>query len=142
MNLNQRKIGSVLSYVQMAVSIIISIVYTPVMLRLLGESEYGLYNIASSTISMMSILNLGFNSGYIRYYSKYKRNNDTESLNKLNGLFLLLFSIIGAIVLVCGLFLTANLHAIFDSGLTAREYEIARVLMLILTASLALSFPM
>ncbi len=142
MNLNQRKIGSILSYVQMAVSIIISIIYTPVMLRLLGESEYGLYNIASSTISMMSILNLGFNSGYIRYYSKYKRNNDTESLNKLNGLFLLLFSIIGAIVLVCGLFLTANLHAIFDSGLTAREYEIARVLMLILTASLALSFPM
>lgn len=142
MKLNQRKIGSILSYIQMAVSIVLSIVYTPVMLRLLGESEYGLYNIASSTISMMSILNLGFNSGYIRYYSKYKRSNDTESLKKLNGLFLLLFTIIGTIVLVCGLILTSNLRAIFDSGLTEGEYAIAKVLMLILTVTLAISFPM
>lgn len=142
MKLNQRKVGSILSYVQMAVSIVLSIIYTPVMLRLLGESEYGLYNIASSTIAMMSILNLGFNSGYIRYYSKYKKNGDSESLKKLNGLFLLLFTVIGSIVLICGLVLTSNLHAIFDSGLTDGEYAIARVLMLILTVSLALSFPM
>ena len=142
MSLNQRKVGSILSYVQMAASIIISIIYTPMMIRLLGDSEYGLYNIASSTISMMSILSLGFNSGYIRYYSKYKKENDLKSIYKLNGLFLTLFSIIGAISLVCGLFLSFNLDIIFDQGLTASEYSIARVLMIILTLSLSLSFPM
>ena len=85
---NQIKAGAILSYVQMALSIIIGLIYTPVMIRLLGKSEYGLYNTVSSTISMLSILSLGFNSGYIRYYAKYKKNNDQESINKLNGVLI------------------------------------------------------
>lgn len=131
-----------MSYAQMALSVVIGLVYTPVMIRLLGKSEYGLYNTVSSTISMLSILNFGFNSSYIRYYAKYKKENDTAGINRLNGLFLILFSIIGTIALLCGLFLTTHLEWVFDEGLTAAEYETAGVLMLLLTVSLALSFPM
>ena len=139
---NQLKAGSILSYLQMGLSIIIGLLYTPVMLRLLGQSEYGLYSTVSSTISMLSVLSLGFNSSYIRYYSRYKKEDNREAIDKLNGLFLIIFSIIGLIALACGLFLSFNLELVFDEGLTAGEYEIARVLMLLLTANLAISFPM
>lgn len=142
MKRNQLKIGSVLSYVQMLLSIVIGLVYTPIMMRLLGQSEYGLYITVSSTITMLTVLNLGFNSSYIRYYAKYKKENDNESIYKLNGLFFLVFSILGAIALICGLFLTFNLELVFDTGLTIQEYQIARVLMLLLTVNLAISFPM
>lgn len=142
MKKNQLKIGSILSYVQMLLSIIVGLVYTPIMMRLLGQSEYGLYVTVSSTITMLTILNLGFNSSYIRYYAKYKKENDNESIYKLNGLFLLVFSILGAIALMCGLFFAFNLELVFDTGLTSHEYQIARTLMLILTANLAISFPM
>ena len=139
---NQLKAGSILSYLQMGLSIIIGLLYTPVMLRLLGQSEYGLYSTVLSTISMLSVLSLGFNSSYIRYYARYKKEDNKESIDKLNGLFLIIFSIIGLIALACGLFLSFNLELVFDEGLTAGEYEIARVLMLLLTANLAISFPM
>ena len=142
MKLNQLKIGSLLSYLQMGLGVIVGICYTPVMIRLLGPSEYGLYNTVSSTIAMMSVLSLGFNSSYIRFYSKYKKENDRESIYKLNGLFLSIYLVIALVVLLCGIFLTANLNLVFDEGLTAAEYEIARVLMLLLTVSLAVSFPM
>ncbi|MBE6619108.1 MAG: polysaccharide biosynthesis protein [Ruminococcaceae bacterium] len=142
MKINQRKVGSILSYAQMGISIILSILYTPVMLRLLGQSEYGLYSTVTSTISMISILNLGFNSGYIRYYSKYKKNNDKESIYKLNGLFLTIFIIIGIIALLCGLFLSFNLDLVFKDGLTPDQYVTAKILMLLLTFNLAISFPM
>ena len=89
---SQIKIGSVLSYLQMFLSIVIELAYTPIMMRLLGKSEFGLYNTASSTIAMLSVLNLGFSAGYIRYYAKYKHNNDEISIAKLNGLFLSIFS--------------------------------------------------
>ncbi len=141
-NSNQLKIGSLLSYVQMFLGVIISLAYTPIMLRLLGQSEYGLYNTVASTISMLSLLSLGFNSGYIRYYSKYKKNNDLESIWKLNGLFLIIFVIIGIIALGCGVFLSFNLEFIFSDGLTASEYRIAKTLMQLLTCNLAISFPM
>ncbi len=141
-NKGQIKPGIILSYTQIFLHIIIGLLYTPIMIRLLGQSEYGLYNTVSSTISMLGVLNLGFTAGYVRYYAKYKKENDIESIYKLNGLFLTIFIIIGLIALFCGLFLTFNLNYVFDDGLTQGEYEIAKILMLILTINLAITFPM
>lgn len=138
---SQLKWGSVLSYVQMAANIVINLAFTPIMLHLLGDSEYGLYNTVASTISMLSILNLGFNSSYIRYYSKYRSRNDEHAISRLNGLFLTIFSVIGIVAFLCGLFLSFNLDIIFKDGLTSAEYEIAQVLMLMLSFNLAVSFP-
>ncbi len=139
---NQLKIGSVLSYLQMALSVIIQLVYTPVMIHLLGKHEYGLYQTVASTISMLSILSLGFNSGYIKYYAVYKKKDDQTAISKLNGLFLIIFAIIGSVGMLCGLFLSFHLDLVFDKGLTQHEYYKARILMLLLTANLAVSFPM
>lgn len=142
MSTNQLKTGAVLSYLQMVAGVLIGLLYTPIMIQLLGKSEYGLYNTVSSTVSMLSILNLGLGSGYVRYFARYKANGDQLSIYRLNGLFLIIFSIIGFVALACGLFLTSNLELVFDQGLTAEEYILARKLMLLLTISLAVSFPM
>lgn len=142
MKINQLKAGSLLSYLQMALSVIVGLLYTPIMIRLLGQNEYGLYNTVASTISMLSILSLGFNSSYIRYFAKYKHNNDKESIYRLNGLFLSIFIIIGVIAFVCGMFLSFNLELVFKQGLTTHEYGIAKILMILLTVNLSLSFPM
>ncbi len=134
--------GSILSFGQIFLNIIIGLIYIPLMIKLLGQSEYGLYNTVASTISMLTILNLGFGSGYIRYYSRYKAVNDTKSIDKLNGLFLIIFLIIGAVAFGCGTFLVFNLDMVFENGLTAVELELARVLMSLLTVNLTISFPM
>ena len=139
---SQIKAGSFLSYIQMALNVIIQLVYTPIMIRLLGQSEYGLYNTVASTIALLSILNLGFNSGYIRFYARYKKENDQKSINRLNGLFLEIFLIIGLIGFFCGIFLVHHLDIVFDKGLTSSEYETAHILMLLLSINLAISFPM
>ena len=140
--MDQLKLGTLLSYLQMVLSVIIGIVYTPVMIRLLGQNEYGLYNTVASTISMLSVLSLGFNSGYIRYYARYKKEKRTEAVYRLNGMFLLIFSLIGIIAFLCGMYLTNHLQLVFSKGLTSEEYGIAKVLMLLLTINLAVSFPM
>lgn len=124
----------------MALGIVIGLLYTPYMIRMLGPNEYGLYSTVSSTISMLTILNLGLNAGYIRYFSIYKVNNDTVSIDKLNGLYLIIFFIIASIALVCGLFLGFNLNLIFGNGLTPEEYETAKILAFLTTFNLAEGF--
>ena len=141
-NNNQLKGGAILSYIQMGLSIIIGLFYTPIMIRLLGKNEYGLYNTVSSTISMLSVLSLGFNSGYIRYYAIYEKEDDEDKIYKLNGLFLIVFLIIGFVALLCGGYLSLNLELIFDKGLTLEEYRKARMMMQLLTVNLTISFPM
>ena len=138
---NELKWGAFLSYAQTVLQVLIGIVYTPVMIRLLGQSEYGLYNTVSSTIALLSVLNLGFGAAYVRYYARYRHAGDTDGISRLNGLFLIIFAIIGLIALACGLFLTNNLRLVFEDGLTAQEYSTARTLMLLMSINLALSFP-
>lgn len=141
-NVNQLKWGSLLTYAQTALGIIIGLIYTPFMIKTLGQSEYGLYNTVSSTIGVFSLLNLGFSSGYIRYYAKYKVNNEKEKIYSLNGLFLIIFSIIALVAFVGGIILSFNLDFIFSTGLDQEEYSKARILMLFMTLNMTLSFLM
>lgn len=140
-NSMQRKIGVILQYLQMGLSTIISLIYTPIMLKILGQSEYGIYNVASSTIAYLSLLSLGFGASYIRYYSIYRQKGDNKKIKELNGLYLLVFNVIGNIALVFGLILTKHVYWFFNNTYTESEIYIARKLMLLLTLNLAISFP-
>ena len=141
-NSNELKIGAFLSYVQTGAQILVALLYTPVMLRILGQNEYGLYNTISSTISMLSVLSLGFSNAYIRFYARYKVNEEKEKIERLNGLFLLVYLIIGIIAFLCGRYLSFNLKLVFDEGLTAEELEKAKIMMILLALNLGISFPM
>ncbi len=134
-------IGAVLSYVQIGIGAIITLLYTPFIIRILGQSEYGLYNTTASVISSLSILSLGFGSSYVRFFTQYNSKKDKQGIAYLNGMFLIIFLLIGAIALVCGGILSNNLTWVFDTGLTVNELELARKLVLLLTLNLAISFP-
>jgi O-antigen/teichoic acid export membrane protein len=141
MKINELKMGALLSYISMGINYLIIIVFTPIMLRILGQSEYGLYNLVASVVAYLGILNFGFGSAYMRYYLKYKVNNEKESISKLNGMFLIVFSLIGLIAVVAGIILAFNTEFVFGSELTFRELSTAKTLMMILVLNLGISFP-
>ena len=126
MKINQLKIGVVLSYATQAVHILSGLIYTPVMLRFLGQSEYGLYQLVASVVAYLSLLGMGFSSGYMRFYSRYKADNEREKIAQLNGMFILIFSVIATICMLCGVFIYFNAETIFGSGLTTSEISKAK----------------
>ncbi len=141
MNFSQKKIGVILSYIGQLINILVGLIYTPVMLRLVGQSEYGLYQLVNSVVSYLSLLSLGFGSSYLRFYSKYKVKDDEESIAKLNGMFMIIFCIISVICVLCGTIMVERIHDIFGTGLTEREYVKAKILMELLIINLAMTFP-
>ncbi len=141
MKVNPLKAGVVLSYVSMILGYLVSIIYTPIMLRLLGQTEYGLYNLVASVVAYLGVLNFGFGSAYLRYYSRYKGLDAEEKISKLNGMFLIVFSFIGFIAVVAGFILAMNIEVVLGSKLTSAELSKAKVLMFILVINLAVSFP-
>lgn len=141
MKINQLKVGAILSYVSMGLGYIISILYTPIMLHLLGQSEYGLYNLVGSVVSYLGLLSFGFGSAYIRYYSRYKVNNDEGNISKLNGMFLIIFLTISFIAILAGRVLVFNIESIFGNKLTSNELSTTKILMTIMIFNIALSFP-
>lgn len=141
MQISQKKAGALLSYLSEAVKILTTLVYTPIMLRLLGQSEYGLYQLVSSVVSYLGLLSLGFGSSYVRFYSRCKAAKDEDEEARLNGMFMLIFTAIAVVCVLCGFVLETNITTIFGSGLTEAEYATARVLMAIMVLNLAITFP-
>ena len=139
--MDQKKAGVLLSYGQTVLSTIISLVYTPVMLRLLGTSEYGLYTLVSGFISNLSLMSFGLGSAYVRYYSRAKVQEGEDGVAHINGMFMVIFLVISAMSLLVGGVLVANVQNIFGAKLTAHEIETARVLMALLVVNIAVSFP-
>ena len=133
--------GIVLQYIQMFLSIAIGVIYTPIMLRLLGQSEYGLYNLAASIISYLSLLTLSFGASYVRFFTLYKKNNP-EKINKLNGLYLTTFFLISLVALIAGTVLSSNVRLFLNNTYSIKDIGIAKNLMILLTINLAISFPM
>lgn len=137
----QIKFGIILQYIQMAMSIIINLIYTPFMLKILGDSEYGIYSLVSSIIAYLNLLSLGFGASYIRFYSKYKQCEDEEGIAKLNGLYLIVFLTMGIVALITGLTLAFNVDVFFNNTYTANDLYIAKILMIFLAINMCISFP-
>lgn len=81
------KMSIVLSYISMFAGIIISIIYTPFMLRNLGQQQYGLYNMAASAISYLNLFDLGLGNAVVRYSTKYRIEGREKEIKYLYGMF-------------------------------------------------------
>lgn len=135
-----RKIGAILSYVSIIATTIIQLLYTPLLIRNLGQSEYGLYSLINSIIGYLTILDLGFGNAIVVYTAKYRAQKKYEEEKKLHGMFFIIFCIIGAIAGLVGLALYFNVNNLFGDTMTDGELHKAKILMLILTFNLVISF--
>lgn len=138
---NQLRSGVIISYINLVISSIIPFLYTPVMLQMLGQAEYGLYSLSLSAVSYLSLLSFGFGSTIIRYIAKYRAEGNKEAEEKVYGFFIMLYCGLAVLVLLCGAIIANNVEPIFHRGLTDVELSKMRVLVMIMAFSSALSFP-
>ena len=137
----QRRLGVMLSYIVLASSFLVGLVYTPYLIRSLGQSEYGNYNYVSSITNYLTLLTCGFGSAYLRFASPYRNNNDREGVENINGLFLFLFAIMGTIALTIGGFMTWKSDWILAGKLTTEELLTGKILMGVLVLNVFTTFP-
>ncbi|HEM3617373.1 TPA: flippase [Streptococcus suis] len=139
-NSRQRKIGAVLSYFSITVNTVIQLLYTPLLVRMLGQSDYGLFSLVSSIIGYLTVLDLGFGNAIIVYTAKYRTQERYDELRKLHGMFKVVFYIIGIFSGLLGLVLYFNVDSFFAKSMTDVEVQKMRIMMLILTFNLVVTF--
>lgn len=138
--INQRKLGAILSYVSIFVSTLVQLLYTPFLMDKLGQSEYGLYSLIASVIGYLTVLDLGFGNAIVVYTAKYRAQGKYDEEKKLHGMFRLIFRIIGVIAGLIGVVLFLNVNNLFGSTMTASELSSAKIMMLILAFNLVITF--
>ena len=140
MSKKQREKGVILSYITIGVNFVIGILFTPFITKSLGQSEYGLYSLASSIIAYLTILDLGLGSSMIRFSSRAKAMDDKDGEARINGMFLVMYGVISFIALIIGLILYHNIEPFFTK-FNDEEIQKAKIIFLILLANSCVSLP-
>lgn len=141
MKVNQLKSGVILSYTQMILSNLISIIFTPIVIRILGQDEYGVMSLAGAVIGYLSLLNLGLGGSYNYFYHKRKKEANEDGIAKLNGMYMTIFSVIALIVFIVGMVIVFNARGVLGNEITESELDIAKKLMFISVLSMAITLP-
>ena len=121
---------------------VIGLLYTPYMLRMLGQAEYGLYSLAASIIAYLTVLDLGFGNAIIRYTAKFRAEGKIDEQKYMFGMFLVLYIGIGIIAVIAGAVLSLNVESIFSAKMTEYEVDRTRIMLWLMTFNLAYTFPM
>ena len=140
--MSQIKVGAILNYIILVLNTLVGLAYTPYLLRMLGQSEYGLYSLAASVIAYLTVLDCGFGNAIIRYTAKYRSEGKINQQYSLFGMFSIIYSIIGFIVLIVGIILFVNAERMFGNVLDAQEVNRARIIIFLMVANLAITFPL
>lgn len=112
------------------------------MLRMMGQSEYGLYSLVASVVSYLTVLDFGFGNAIIRYTAKYKAEGKVKEQYSLFGMLFVLYVCIGLLSLALGYGLYINVDHLFDRTMTIEELSKARVMILLLIFNIAITFPL
>ncbi len=126
---NERKkqmtLGVFFAYFSIAAKFLSGILYTPIILKSLGQSEYGIYSLCVSFTGYLTIFNAGMNAAYVRFYVQAKAKK-SDNLEKINGMFLKIFSVLGVIGMFGGLLLSVFSEPLFGARLLPKEYVILK----------------
>ena len=140
---DQKRAGTLLSYVQLLLNVGIGIIYTPIMLHYLGQSEYGVYSVATAVIAFLTMLDLGFGQTLIRFYVKYRAEGRQDTADRCAGSFLLMYLVLGLAALAIGLALAKGfLPLLFGQKFTPGELDTLKNVLSVLVINLALSLPL
>lgn len=136
---SQRKAGVLLGYTNIVVKNLVSLVYTPMLLRFVGKADYGVYQSSYSFVFSLTLLTFGFSEAYVRFYMKERAKGDDHGIRRLNGMYLLLYTMVSLIALGVGLIFAANTERVFARGFTLEQIALSRALIVLMSVNIACS---
>ncbi len=140
LKLSQVKMGAMISYFALGINIITGLLYTPWMVRQIGQANYGLYTLATSLIAIF-MLDFGLGSAVSRFVSKYRAEGNQEAINSIIGVIYKLYIAIDIIVLVVLVGIYFSLDKIYVK-LTPAELEQFKTLYIMVAGFNLISFPL
>lgn len=131
--------GAFISYFAIFFNIIAGLVYIPWMVGKIGQSNYALYTLATTFISLF-LVDFGLSSAVSRFVAKYRAEGQEEKASDLLGIVTKLYLCIDTIIFIILLVVYFFISKIYK-GLTADEIELYKKLYIIVATYSVISFP-
>ncbi len=133
------KTGALLSYLSIALNILAGLLYTPWMIRQIGQSDYGIYTLANSVVTLFMI-DFGLSAAASRFVAKYRAEGDMPRLESFISVLYKLYFLVDAILFLVLLVIFFCLEGIYQQLLPG-EVERLRVVYCIVGLFSLINFP-
>ena len=132
------KIGIILSYLTLIISVLLSIVYTPFLLKHIGQSQYGLLSFVTSITSWFTVLSSALVCSYIRFATRESVKTSDLSARSINSIYFLIFSAISLLILVLGVALFFLMkYVILPNSVYQDSPELMNIILILTIISLS-----
>ena len=135
----QIKLGAILSYIAMGINILAGLLYTPWMIKCIGQSDYGLYTLALSIINLF-LFDFGLSTAITRFIAKNNAEHKENENIPLVSSVLKLYLIIDCIIFLCFIIIYLFIPQLYKE-LTAPEIDKLKVVFCIAAISSLVLFP-
>lgn len=135
----QIKIGAVVSYAALAINIAATLLYMPWMVSVIGKSNYAMYTLAYSFVSIF-LFDFGLSSSVSKFVAQYRAEGnikkENEFISTINKVYLIL-DIVIMLVLIILFFFIDKIYV----RLTPAEITTFKSLYIIVASYAVVSFP-
>jgi len=104
----QFAVNAVTNYGRMLVSIVAVMVLTPYIIAKIGTDDFGLWSLVISALGLLSLLDLGFGTGVVKYVAQCSASGDLDRRNRilstLAAVYVIITLISAVIIAVLALF--------------------------------------
>ena len=131
--------GALISYIAIAFNVISGLLYTPWMIRSIGDDKYALYTLALSIINIF-LMDFGIGSAVTKFLSNYYAKGEYDEANCFMGVVYKVFFLISSVIALC-LFVFYFFIDGFYTKLSSEELIVFKQLFIIVATYSVLSFP-
>lgn len=136
-----RGVGIALSYVYTFANMIVGLFLSAFLLRMLGDTEYGIYKTVSSFVNYLVLLEFGMGTVLVRNLSVARgKNADKAELERNISTIWLITNILSLLIILVSVVFYFLMDTIYSNSLTAEQLEYGKKIFIIMTVHLVFSF--
>lgn len=138
LGVTSKKPAIIVSYITMLLNTLSSIFLTRVLLRIMGDDEYGLYQMVYSVAHYVMILDMGISTVMIRYISEYRAKGDKQGEENVAGIIAVIAAGAALLITVVCFFIRSKIGAIYTS-LSTDEIRVSKAVISVITVQFVLT---
>ena len=119
--MSQRKVGVILSYINLAIGLLINVFLTPILINYFGDLDYSIYKVMQSFAGPLTMFNLGISTVVTRCISKIDKLGINAEKEKKNTIAIskIVSVIMSVLVIIVGMFLCFLIPNIYGNTYSA-----------------------
>ena len=136
---NNLKLGVIISYLWVLVHIGVNFIFTPALLRFLGQSEYGLYQVVASFLAYINVLETSLSTGVLRFYCEANSRGNERSAQNVLASCRIIYNRLIVFMLCLGGGIVAAFRIFYRSSFTAAEIQEGSVMLVMLVINICIT---